>query len=456
MVALASPRGRGAVGIVRLSGPDVPRIARELLGELPSPREARLAAFRAADGEILDRGLALYFPAPHSFTGEPVLELQGHGGLIVLDRLLARALELGCRAARPGEFSERAFLNGKMDIAEAEAIADLIEAGTAAAARAAVRSMQGELSARVESLQSGLTELRVQVEAAIDFADEDLDLADRAALRGRIERLLQDFDELAAAARQGLLLRDGITVVIAGRPNAGKSTLINALAGEQVAIVTPAPGTTRDVLRARIELEGLPVELIDTAGLRAAADAADAAEEEGIRRAWREIERADLVLWVIDASTAHTPAPPAPPASHAPPAELDALSSRGALIRVLNKIDLLSGAPPRALLSSRPPPLWLSARTGEGLAQLRAHLMAQVGYAPAESSALAARRRHLDALARARLAVESAAGACSRPDAFDLFAEELRLAQRALGEITGEFTPDDLLGSIFASFCIGK
>jgi len=478
IVAIASPQGRGAVGIVRLSGPAVPRIAHILVGELPAPRQARLATFRGADGEILDRGLVLYFAAPHSFTGEPVLELQAHGGPVVLDRLMARALELGSRAARAGEFSERAFLNGKMDIAEAEAIADLIEAGTAAAARAAVRSMQGEFSARIAALQARLTALRMQVEAGIDFSEEDLDLGDRAALAAGAEELLGDFDRVSAAARQGVLLREGVTVVIAGRPNAGKSTLLNALAGDEVEIVTPAPGTTRDVLRARIELAGLPVELVDTAGLRDPSDrAADAAEEEGIRRARREMAQADLVLWVVDASEAYDHA------SVATPEELAELPSTAPLTRVLNKIDRWVEAPARdALCRETPgretlavdlpgrdaaaagrgerhagaPAICVSALTGAGLDALRAHIKARVGYAPEQMDALAARRRHLDALGRARSAAQSALAALGREAAFDVFAEELRLAQRALGEITGEFTPDDLLGAIFASFCIGK
>jgi tRNA modification GTPase len=450
IVALASARGRGAVGIVRLSGPAVPRIARALLGELPAARKVHLAAFRAADGEVLDRGLALYFPAPHSFTGEHVLELQGHGGPVVLDALIARALELGCRAARAGEFSERAFLNGKMDIAEAEAIADLIEAGSAAAARAAVRSMQGEFSARIAHLQASLTALRTQVEAGIDFTEEDLDLPGRAGLASSLARLLADFAPVSAAAHQGVLLREGITVVIAGRPNAGKSTLLNALSGDEVAIVTAAPGTTRDVLRARIQIEGLPVELIDTAGLRAAP--ADAAEEEGIRRARREIARADLVLFLIDASAATDAAAPAGQGGD----ELAGIPASVPLTRVLNKIDCLSAEPPCDALTTTPPTLSVSARTGAGLHALRAHILARVGYAPHETDALAARRRHLDALARARAAVERAAQVLASGSTLDVLAEELRLAQRALGEITGEFTPDDLLGAIFASFCIGK
>lgn len=445
IVAIATPPGRGAVGIVRLSGPEVPRMGEALLGSLPPARQAELSVFRAADGETLDRGLALYFPAPHSFTGEHVLELHGHGGPVVLDRLVQRALELGCRAARPGEFSERAFLNGKLDIAEAEAVAALVEAGSVAAARAAVRSMQGEFSAHIHVLQTELTELRVHIEAAIDFAEEDLDLLAQEAIATRLAGLELELERVTAAARQGVLLRDGITVVIAGRPNAGKSTLLNRLAGEEVAIVTPAPGTTRDVLRAEVALAGLPVHLIDTAGLRVAHDEAEA---EGVRRARREIERADRVLWVVDASAAGAAVP-------IPAVDLPA---QVPVTLIRNKIDRLD-EPPCALEpreSGAIAEVHVSALTGAGIDLLRAHLLACAGYLPEGGGALAARRRHLDALARARGFIASAAGALQRHGALELIAEELRLAQRALGEITGEFTADDLLGAIFSSFCIGK
>ena len=292
---MSSPAGRGAVGIVRVSGADVPRIAHEILGSLPAPRRARLASFLDVRGDCIDQGLALYFPEPKSFTGEHVLELQGHGGALVMDLLVERVLSLGCRLARPGEFSERAFLNGKIDIAQAEAVADLIDAGTAAAAKAAVRTMQGEFSARIAELQSQLTELRAYVEAAIDFPDEEIDFLSAPAIASRLARVFGGFDSIMAAARQGALLREGLTVVIAGKPNAGKSSLLNRLAGDEVAIVTAAPGTTRDVLRQHLELDGLPIHLVDTAGLRCAIDAA---EEEGIRRARSEIRRADRVLYV--------------------------------------------------------------------------------------------------------------------------------------------------------------
>ncbi len=445
IVAIASPAGRGAVGIVRVSGPDAPRIACAILGSLPAARLARLASFLDGQGNPIDQGLALYFPAPSSFTGEHVLELQGHGGRVVMDLLVQRALRLGCRLARPGEFSERAFLNGKIDVAQAEAVADLIDAGTAAAARAAVRSMQGEFSARIAQLQSLLTELRAYVEAAIDFPDEEVDFLSAPVIELKLARLSEGFDEIMAAAAQGALLREGLTVVIAGKPNAGKSSLLNRLAGDEVAIVTAAPGTTRDVLRQHLHLDGLPLNLIDTAGLR---HAADAAEAEGIRRARSEMARADRVLYVLDASRVDA-------GSQALlAAELDELPPGVPVTWVFNKIDL-TGAASR-ITDAAPVRVFLSALTGEGIGLLRAHLKASAGYRDADSGALAARRRHLDALERARALVAAAVQTQGRNHAFELFAEDLRLAQRALGEITGEFTSEDLLGAIFGSFCIGK
>ncbi len=412
---------------------------------MPAARLARLASFLDGQGNPLDQGLALYFPSPSSFTGEHVLELHGHGGPVVMDLLVQRALRLGCRMARPGEFSERAFLNGKIDVAQAEAVADLIDAGTAAAARAAVRSMQGEFSARIAQLQSQLTELRAYVEAAIDFPDEEVDFLSAPVIGLRLARLSDGFDEIMAAAAQGALLREGLTVVIAGKPNAGKSSLLNRLAGEEVAIVTAAPGTTRDVLRQHLHLDGLPLNLVDTAGLRRAADAAEA---EGIRRARSEMARADRVLYVLDASRVDE-------SSHAHlSAELDELPQGVPVTWVFNKIDL-TGAAPR-VTDEAPVRVFLSALTGEGIGLLRAHLKVSAGYRDADSGALAARRRHLDALERARALVLAAAQTLSRNHAFELFAEDLRLAQRALGEITGEFTSEDLLGAIFGSFCIGK
>ncbi len=418
------------------------------------PRSARLANFLDAQGASLDRGLALYFPGPASFTGEHVLELQGHGGALVMDLLVQRVLRLGCRMARPGEFSERAFLNGKMDIAQAEAVADLIDAGTAAAAKAAVRSMQGEFSARIAHLQSQLTELRAYVEAAIDFPDEEIDFLSAPAITSRLAHLFGDFDRIQSLARQGTLLREGLTVVIAGKPNAGKSSLLNRLVGDDVAIVTSAPGTTRDVLRQHVHLDGLPLNLADTAGLRTAVDAA---EEEGIRRARSEMHRADRVLYVLDASAEADRSP------EFLTAELAALPRDVPVTLIFNKIDL-TGAVAHTTPdethategTAATPRIYLSARTGEGIDLLRAHLKARAGYRDTEAGALAARRRHLDALERARGLVVSAAQILRETHAFELFAEDLRLAQRALGEITGEFTSEDLLATIFGSFCIGK
>lgn len=435
---------------MRLSGPDVPRIAALLLGRIPEARQACLTSFLDGHGEAIDRGIAVHYPAPASFTGEHVLELFAHGGVLVLDLLMRRVLELGCRAARPGEFSERAFLNGKMDVAQAEAVADLIDAGTAAAARAAVRSMQGAFSARIRELQALLTDLRVHVEAAIDFPDEEIDFLSAPAITGRLARVLERFGDIESAARQGTLLREGLTVVIAGKPNAGKSSLLNRLIGDDVAIVTDAPGTTRDVLRQHLHLDGLPLHLVDTAGLRTALDAAEA---EGIRRAQHEMRRADRILYVIDASGADSAAPEGRLWA-APPFGADSLPEDVPVTLVLNKIDLTGFA--AGAREGTPERIFVSARTGAGVDSLRAHLKSSAGYRDSESGALAARRRHLDALARSRTLVEGAAQAAAGSQAFELFAEDLRLAQRALGEITGEVTSEDLLGEIFGSFCIGK
>ena len=446
IAAIASAPGRGAVGVIRVSGPSVPQIAESIVGNLPAPRIAQFAHFLGQDGAPLDRGLVLYFPAPASYTGEHVLELQGHGGVLVLDSLLKRLLELGCRMARPGEFSERAFLNGKIDIAQAEAIADLIDAGSVEAARAAVRSMQGEFSAHIHELQAQITELRTLVEAAIDFPDEELDFVPGSELGRRIAKIFMSFDAITAAARQGALLREGLNVVIAGKPNAGKSSLLNKLVGDEVAIVTDQPGTTRDVLRQEVHLDGLPLNLIDTAGLRRAADVVEA---EGVRRALAELERADRVLYMLDATLLGE--------SRASDlaAELDELPKGVPVTLVFNKIDL-SGAQASVDESRDPPQVFLSVRTGAGLDLLRAHLKSRAGYRSGDSGALSARRRHLDALERARTCVAQAAQTLAATRAFELFAEELRLAQLALGEITGEFSSDDLLGEIFGSFCIGK
>ncbi len=445
IVAIATAAGRAAIGVVRVSGPAAACMATAVVGTVPAPRIARFCRFRAADGSSIDEGLALYFPAPGSFTGEDVLELQGHGGNIVLASLVARLIELGCRAARPGEFSERAFQNGKLDMAQAEAIADLIDAGSLAAARAAVRSLQGEFSARVRALQAALTELRKHTEAAIDFSDEPIDFLSDAALAGRLERARAAGVDLLAAARQGALLRAGITVVIAGAPNVGKSSLLNRLAGDDIAIVSDLPGTTRDLLRQQVHLDGLPLNLIDTAGLR---DALDRIEGEGIRRARKEIACADHVL-LVEAPAGVTRAG----------GEIQVpLALQGAvpITRVVNKIDL-TGEPPRVETAADGSgcSVYVSVKTGAGIDLLIAHLTMRAGYEGADGGTFAARARHVVALTRALehldVARQSLTGGMP-----ELVAEELRLAQRNLSEITGEFSSDDLLGEIFGSFCIGK
>ena len=442
IVACATPPGRGGIGIVRISGQRAAELATAILGRLPAPGRALPGRFLDASGTALDTGIALYFAAPRSFTGEDVLELHGHGGPVVMDLLVARCLELGTRLARPGEFSERAFLNDKMDLAQAEAVADLIEAGTASAARAALRSLEGEFSRRIARLATELIELRTYVEASIDFAGEELELLAEGAIGARLAGLERDFAALDSQAEQGRLLHDGCTVVLAGRPNAGKSSLLNLLAGHDAAIVTPIPGTTRDVLRERIDVDGLPVTVLDTAGLR---ESPDLIEAEGIRRAEREFARADHLLFVVDGSDGA--------ALRALAGDLAALPRELPLTVVVNKCDL-SGVP--AGVGDGQPALRVSARTGAGLEVLRAHLKSALGYRPTEAASFSARRRHVDALRRARAHVLEAASTLARGDGAELVAEELRLGHEALGEITGRFTSDDLLGRIFASFCIGK
>lgn len=442
IVARATPPGRGGIAVIRVSGPAVAGIAEQLIGSLPRPRHATLAGFRDAGGEALDLGLALYFPAPHSFTGEDVLELHAHGGNVLADLLVARVIELGARHARPGEFTERAFLNDKLDLSQAEAIADLIDADSQAAARAAQRSLRGDFSAAVLALTEEVTELRSWVEAAIDFPDEDIDFLGEEELALRVQGVAGSFARLEEATRQGCLLREGLRVVIAGRPNAGKSSLLNALAGHAAAIVTPVPGTTRDVLREQIDIDGLPIHVIDTAGLR---EAADIVEAEGVSRAHAELARADHALVVIDAAADDEAA------LAALLAELPATLPR-TIVR--NKIDL-SGEPPGPLPDD-PAVLRISALGGAGLPELRACLRQVAGYQPAGEGSFTARRRHLDSLRQAREHFEAACRQLREHRAGELMAEELREVQNALGEITGEFTSEDLLGRIFGAFCIGK
>lgn len=445
ITAIATPPGRGGVGIVRVSGAGAASIAAGMLTRRPPARRAVLDSFRDAAGATLDEGIALWMPGPDSFTGEDVLELHGHGGQIVMESILARTIELGARPARPGEFSERAFLNDRLDLAQAEAIADLIDSGSIEAARAAARSLRGELSARVHELVAALTGLRVYTEAAIDFPEEEIDFLGDAELADRLQQLRDLFEALAVAATQGALLREGMTVVIAGAPNAGKSSLLNRLAGYDAAIVTAIPGTTRDVLRERIDLDGLPLHVIDTAGLR---DSVDLVEREGMRRARAELANADRVLLVIDATRPQWP--------------LRELPEGVPVTVVRNKIDLLPDAAAAGRHEQTPakandwPVLAISAQVGTGLDALRTHLQGCMGYRASDSGTIMARRRHLDALARARAHVEEGAAQLAGSGAGELLAEELRLAQAALAEITGEFTSDDLLGQIFSSFCIGK
>ena len=444
IVAAATAPGRGGIGVVRVSGPLSSNIAEAVLGGVPEPNRVILRPFRAATDEPIDVGIALYFEAPHSYTGENVLELQGHGGPVLLEALIERIVSLGARRAGPGEFTQRAFLNDKIDLAQAEAVADLIDAGSRDAARAAMRSLQGEFSAMVTQLTEQLTHLRAYVEAAIDFPEEEVDFLADLELTDRLESVRAMFDDVQAAARQGRLLRDGMTVVIAGRPNAGKSSLLNRLAGHDAAIVTAIPGTTRDVLRERIDIDGLPLHILDTAGLR---DTGDAIEEEGVRRARLEMARADRVLFVIDSLS--------DPQAGAFAEERARLPSDVPVTLVLNKCDLAAGMPVADTYSG-PPRVTISALRGDGIDVLRAHLKQCMGFQTSDAGSVSARQRHLDALERGRACLEEGAMQLQQARAGELMAEELRRAQQALGEITGEVSSDDLLGKIFSSFCIGK
>ncbi len=443
IAAVATPPGRGGVGVIRISGHEVPHLAQRLLGGLPAPRQACLHTFTDAVGQPIDQGLVLYFPAPHSFTGEHVLELQGHGGPMVMDLLLQRVLELGARAARPGEFSERAFLNDKLDLAQAEAIADLIDSGTAQAARAAMRSLEGEFSRQIHSLVEAVIQLRMYVEAALDFPEEEIDFLSDGQVQRQLTELEARFDHLQAGARQGRILREGMTVVIAGRPNAGKSSLLNALAGREAAIVTPIEGTTRDVLREHIQIDGMPLHVIDTAGLR---DSEDLVEQEGMKRAWAEIERADRLLLVIDDGQGFGPEEET---------ILQRLPQTLPRTLIFNKADL-TGHPVTTRVQSDMDRLYLSAQTGAGIEALRTFMKRCMGYEGESQDGFTARRRHIDALRRAHAHVTEGVRQLRERSAGELLAEELHEAQQALSEITGEFTSEDLLGRIFSSFCIGK
>jgi tRNA modification GTPase len=443
IAAIATPPGAGGVGIIRISGPAARHIGATVAGLKLAPRHAHFARFRDGAGAVLDEGIVVSFPSPHSFTGEDVVELQAHGGPVVLDMLLRRAIELGARLARPGEFSERAFLNGKLDLAQAEAVADLIAAGTEAAARSAVHSLQGTFSAAINDIVEAITRLRMYVEAAIDFPEDEIDFLADERLLDQIDAIEEKLETLRASARQGSLLRDGINLVLAGRPNAGKSSLLNALAGQETAIVSEIPGTTRDVIRERIQIDGLPVHVLDTAGLR---DSGDVVEIEGVRRARSAMEQADRVLLVVDdAATSDDDVEQL--VSELPPGIPRTI--------VRNKIDI-SGREPGFIDTRCYKEVSISARTGAGLELLRQHLKDCVGYRGAESGVFLARRRHLDAIDRAYRHVVAGREQLRTSRAGELLAEELREAQQDLGEITGAFTSDDLLGRIFADFCIGK
>ena len=460
IVAIATASGRGAVGIVRVSGTGLARLAEQLCGRALVPRQASYVAFLAAPGAAIDRGLALFFPAPHSYTGEDVLELQAHGGPVVLRLLVERCLEAaavvdaatdgatlaGLRLARPGEFTERAFLNDKLDLAQAEAVADLIDASTEAAARSATRSLSGAFSSEVDALAAELIELRLLVEATLDFPEEEIEFLETGDARGRLARASAGVDAVLARARQGALLRDGIHVVLAGQPNVGKSSLLNALAGAELAIVTATPGTTRDKVAQTIQIEGVPLHVIDTAGLR---DASEEVERIGVERSWAEIGRADAIVFLHDLTRIGEHGyddEEARIASRLPAA----LAAEGRLLHVFNKIDAAPDAAPREGLA-------LSAVTGAGLPALRAKLLAVAGWQAAPEGLFIARARHVEALRRTRAHLDAAiAHAAAGNAALELFAEELRVAHDALGEITGAFTSDDLLGAIFGRFCIGK
>jgi tRNA modification GTPase len=441
IAAIATASGAGGIGIIRLSGSGVPEIATQLLGRKPTPRHAHYCSLRDREGFALDHGLLLHFPAPHSFTGEDVLELQAHGSPAMLRCLLDRCLELGARQARAGEFSERAFFNGKIDLAQAEAIADLISSGSELAARAAMRSLDGEFSRRVTALTEAVVKLRVWIEAAIDFPEEEIDFLSTPGIMQEFNLVDTSLNDLLAASRRGVRLADGLHVVIVGRPNAGKSSLLNALAASERAIVTEVPGTTRDVLRETVDLDGIAITLVDTAGLR---ETDDIVEREGMRRARNELERADLAILV--SSDEHIAADLA---------LLAALPDSTGRIVVHNKIDLDATAARSEVVEGQEH-LWLSARTGAGVERLIAALREAAGYTEAAEGAFSARARHVDALQRAHAHVDSARHALCDQRAGEIAAEELRLVQHVLGEITGSFSSDDLLGRIFSDFCIGK
>ncbi|MCG7871563.1 MAG: tRNA uridine-5-carboxymethylaminomethyl(34) synthesis GTPase MnmE [Candidatus Thiodiazotropha lotti] len=442
IAAVATPPGRGGVGIVRISGVHCPKIAKSLIGSLPPPRVAKLVDFTDQQQQLIDQGIALYFPAPHSFTGEDVLELQGHGGPVVMDLLLQAVVQAGARIAHAGEFSERAFLNDKLDLVQAEAIADLIDAQSHAAARLASRTLQGHFSQRIHTLVEQLIELRLYVEAAIDFPEEEIDFLNDGHVSERLLAIMSQVEKTFQSAQSGRVLRDGLTLVIAGRPNAGKSSLLNALAGNESAIVTEIPGTTRDLLKERITIDGIPLHIIDTAGLR---ESDDPIEAEGVRRAREQMADADRVLWVFDDRS--------DPDSTA--LDRSTLPEGVPVTLIRNKIDLTGKSAGLHQIEDGVE-ICLSAKQGVGLSLLNDHLKQCAGYHDQHEGEFIARRRHLDALQRGMQYLEHGQQSLLRDQAGELLAEDLRVAQLALSEITGEFTADDLLGRIFSSFCIGK
>ncbi|MFZ7173354.1 tRNA uridine-5-carboxymethylaminomethyl(34) synthesis GTPase MnmE [[Pasteurella] aerogenes] len=447
IVAQATPIGRGGVGILRVSGPLATEVAQQVVGKSLTPRMANYLPFKDVDGTVLDQGIALYFKAPNSFTGEDVLELQGHGGQVVLDLLLKRILQVqGVRLARPGEFSEQAFLNDKLDLAQAEAIADLIDASSEQAARSALKSLQGEFSNKINQLVDSVIYLRTYVEAAIDFPDEEIDFLADGKIEGHLRDIIGQLDCVRAEAKQGSILREGMKVVIAGRPNAGKSSLLNVLAGREAAIVTDIAGTTRDVLREHIHIDGMPLHIIDTAGLR---EATDEVERIGINRAWNEIEQADRILLMLDSTQAHQDL------TQVRSEFLAKLPAHIPVTIIRNKADL-SGEQEGMSEEAGYTLIRLSAKTQQGVDILRDHLKQSVGYQTGVEGGFLARRRHLEALEQADVHLQAGLVQLTEFHAGELLAEELRIVQQYLSEITGQFTSDDLLGNIFSSFCIGK
>ncbi|MCL1051160.1 tRNA uridine-5-carboxymethylaminomethyl(34) synthesis GTPase MnmE [Shewanella abyssi] len=448
IVAQATAPGRGGVGIIRVSGDLASNVAMAVIGRIPKTRYADYCDFKSDKGEVIDQGIALYFKGPNSFTGEDVLELQGHGGQIVLDMLIKRVMETeGLRIAKPGEFSEQAFMNDKLDLTQAEAIADLIDATSEQAAKSALNSLQGEFSTQVHELVEQVTNLRLYVEAAIDFPDEEVDFLSDGKISGSLNRIITQLTTVKASAKQGSIIREGMKVVIAGRPNAGKSSLLNALAGKESAIVTEIAGTTRDVLREHIHLDGMPLHIIDTAGLR---DTADTVEKIGIERAWDEITSADQVLFMVDGTTTTAVDP-----HEIWPDFIDRLPKNLGITVVRNKADL-TGEILDITEEAGHPVHRISAKTGLGIAALQQHLKSLMGYQSNLEGGFIARRRHLEALDLASSHLDIGKEQLEVYQAGELLAEELRMAQLALSEITGKFTSDDLLGKIFSSFCIGK